>query len=294
MRLGAHQTFTLRESWLYKGLNALQDDQNIFSKNNAAEQLGVGKNMAEAISYWLQACQLAFRGDGLELTSVAKTILKHDPYLELDGTILVIHYLLTTNEDLATAWYWFFNKLGVTEFDTETLNIYLASFIEKSSARKIQENTIQREVACLISTYRPPRYSERETPETINPSPFSRFGFLKPLEGGRFQKQSLNVEQINPHIFAYLLFRYWSDFLQRPQSMTFDLIAKGDKSPALALSLSEEQTAQLLENISKLEAPNYLGFSRTGGFSIVTLDASSSKKGLEEYYSQNKFILGGR
>lgn len=292
MRFSGHQTFTLRESWLYKGLNAISADQMALSKDDAAEKLGVGKNMAEAIAYWLQACQLAQRNDGLELTSIARTILKHDPYLELDGTILTIQYLLATNEEQATAWYWFFNKLGVTEFDSETLNIYLSTYAEKAGAKKVQESTVQREIACLLGTYRRPEYGTRETPETVNPSPFARFGLLQVLKDGRYKKLPIETSQINPKVFAFLLHKYWAEVLLKPSSITFDLIAKGDKSPALAFGLNEEQTAHILDTISKLPGRNYLTFNRTGGYSIVTIEASQASKALQDYYADNKNILG--
>jgi Protein of unknown function (DUF4007) len=294
MRIGGHQTFHLRESWLFKGLTALAIDPKAFAHDTAAERLGVGKNMAEAIAYWLQACQLVTRGEGLELTPIAKTILKFDPYLELDGTILLIQYLLASNEEYATAWYWFFNKLGVTEFDTETLGIYLETYVEKAGGRKVPETTLQREIACLLSTYRRPEYSARETPETVNPSPFARFGLIQGLQGGRYQRRPVEPSRISPQVFAYLLYRYWSDVLHKPSSMTFDLITKGDKSPALALGLNEEQTAQILDNISKSANRAYLSFNRTGGYSIVNIDESTAKNALNDYYTANKSLLGGK
>ena len=291
MRFSGHQTFHLREAWLYKGLTALSTDGEIFARDDAAEKLGVGKNMAEAMLYWLQACQLVRKTEGFALTPMATSILKHDPYLELDGTILLIHYLLATNEDQASAWYWFFNKLGVTEFDTETLAIYLQTYAEKHGSRRLPDNTVSREINCLLATYRRPTYEGRETPETVNPSPFARFALVEAMAGNRYRKRGIDPSRIDPCVFAYMLGIYWREVLGKPSTVTFELVANGEKSPALALGLSEEQVAHLLDQLSKQDRAPYLNFSRTGGYAIVTLNDDAVGKAMIHYYADHKSIL---
>ena len=291
MRFSGHQTFQLRESWLYKGLTAVESDSEIFSREDAAEQLGVGKNMAEALLYWLQACQLVMKADGYTLTPIAKIILGHDPYLELDGTTLLIHYLLATNEEQASAWFWFFNKLAVNEFDAATLSLYLQSYAEKAGHRKLPTNTVTREISCLLATYRRPSYGGRETPETLNPSPFSRFGFVEALGTERYRRKGIDANRVDPKIFAYMLGLYWRHVIGKPSAVTFELIASGAKSPALALGLNEEQVAHLLDILSKQERSSYLAFSRTGGYSIVTVNDDAISKALVHYYADHRSIL---
>src|SRR3954447_8103091 len=50
-----HETFHLRFGWLRKGFIAALNDPEAFSKPNATVELGVGKNMVNAIRYWCQA-----------------------------------------------------------------------------------------------------------------------------------------------------------------------------------------------------------------------------------------------
>ena len=54
-----HQTFALRAGWLKKGLDAIEDDPQIFTRDDALVVLGVGKNMVSAIRHWLLATGLA-------------------------------------------------------------------------------------------------------------------------------------------------------------------------------------------------------------------------------------------
>lgn len=53
-RLKGHESFILREGWLTKGIQAVEKDSGVFSKNAGADALGVGTNMAKSIRYWMK------------------------------------------------------------------------------------------------------------------------------------------------------------------------------------------------------------------------------------------------
>ena len=56
---GRHETFHLRFAWLSKGFAAFQKNSELFEDLDAATvTLGVGKNMVQAIRYWMRATQL--------------------------------------------------------------------------------------------------------------------------------------------------------------------------------------------------------------------------------------------
>ena len=61
---GRHETFALRYSWLTKGFQAVQADSEVFASNEATVTLGVGKNMVNAIRYWLLASRLIQPAEG--------------------------------------------------------------------------------------------------------------------------------------------------------------------------------------------------------------------------------------
>ena len=73
--------------------------------------------MVDSIRYWLKATRLINpdKEKGIILTDTAQTILKKDPYFEWDGTLFLIHYLLATNKESATTWYWFFNHFSARD-----------------------------------------------------------------------------------------------------------------------------------------------------------------------------------
>ena len=55
MRFGGHETFTIREGWLHKGVKLLMENPEQLIDENACDFLGVGRNMAKSIRHWLVA-----------------------------------------------------------------------------------------------------------------------------------------------------------------------------------------------------------------------------------------------
>lgn len=104
---GRHETFALRYSWLTKGFQAFDSNKAIFSSDESIIELGVGKNMVNAIKYWLRATMLEDSADGLVATPIGKAVFSKGgwvPYLEDEATIWLIHWLLATNWELASDW----------------------------------------------------------------------------------------------------------------------------------------------------------------------------------------------
>lgn len=50
-----HETFHPRYGWLKKGVELINKKPNAFNSEDVHMQLGVGKNMANAIRYWCEA-----------------------------------------------------------------------------------------------------------------------------------------------------------------------------------------------------------------------------------------------
>ena len=97
MRFGGHETFAIREGWLHKGLRLLNDDPELFTQDDVADHLGVGRNMAKSIRHWLQATQLAEpsreavagKRPLLQMTDLGQAIWERDPYFLSDGTLWI-------------------------------------------------------------------------------------------------------------------------------------------------------------------------------------------------------------
>jgi len=84
-----HETFHLRDGWLFKGLAAVQADEFALYARDAHHNLGIGLNMLKSLLYWLQATNLvqAVPAKGtsrppLRPTRLAELVYAHDPYFE--------------------------------------------------------------------------------------------------------------------------------------------------------------------------------------------------------------------
>ncbi len=65
MYFAKHETFYIREGWLYKGMAAIKaaETENelptIFLDQDGPERLGMGRNMVRSLRFWMQATGLA-------------------------------------------------------------------------------------------------------------------------------------------------------------------------------------------------------------------------------------------
>ena len=130
-KFSGHETFPLRYGWLFKSANLLNTKGNLSTSSakdvqEAIVELGVGKNMVSAIRYWSEACSIVktlkndasqsltdigrylFLASNNELTT-RKVGVANDPFLERIGSIWLIHFLLNFDEDVLTAYRYFFN-----------------------------------------------------------------------------------------------------------------------------------------------------------------------------------------
>jgi len=196
MAFGRHETFALRYGWLSKGFQALEEHDGIFESDDATVKLGVGKNMVNAIKYWLRACQMMHPTQNTP-TQLGKELLSgtgFDPYLEDEATIWLLHWLLATNAELATSWYWFFNRFHKPEFTGQELNTALNDFVSDKviNRKKPAPATLANDANLLPRMYTQSRGNTRTPLEDALDSPFSLLKLVTQSAGGRsFQSRPM-------------------------------------------------------------------------------------------------------
>ncbi len=197
MKLGGHETFYLRPGWLTKGLLHLRQDPNIvFSAAETADRLGVGRNMAKAIGWWLSATGLAVRATRnapLQITPFGAVIAAHDPYLMQLGTWWLLHAsAMTSSAD--TSLPWFFSPKRPDNCDRVLLAETLLSDLLISKRRAPTAKTVQREVAAVMQTYAVPVPHARSDPEDNLGSPFHRLDLWRHLRAtDRFSRSEATL-----------------------------------------------------------------------------------------------------
>jgi hypothetical protein len=174
---GRHETFPLRFSWLPKGVQALERDPKVFESEDATVRLGVGRNMVNAIKYWLRASQMV-SADSYEFTDLCTELLSSkgfDPYLEDEGTIWLLHWLVASNANLSTSMFWFFNYFQKREFSSEELQTALNDFLEDQlpKGKRPAKNTIRADAAVILRMYTQSKIVQRMPLEDVLDSPFA-------------------------------------------------------------------------------------------------------------------------
>ena len=192
MSYARHQTFHIRSGWLAKALEELGKDCRLFSKKDASIRVGIGKNMVQALRFWVEAVGLVNQKplkklngkQGMVLTKFGNIVKKHDPYFEFDITWWIIHYNIVKDETQATSWHYLFNVYTRSEFDQ-------FNFIDKISTytnNAVRESSYKKDFDCIISTYvKDDKVSD--TPEDNIICPLTDLGLIK-TKGNSYYKTS--------------------------------------------------------------------------------------------------------
>ena len=160
MVINKHGSFYLRSGWGTKIIQAVEKDEMIFSPSNelkAVDNIGLGRVMIRALRYWADASRLTKEvkvqgGVKEEKLPLFNLIAKGDRYFQRQGSLLLLHRNIATNDENTTAWYWAFNELDKQAFTKEEfvegLHYYLAV-----NGMTIKKAAVDKEFNCFKNTY---------------------------------------------------------------------------------------------------------------------------------------------
>jgi hypothetical protein len=287
-----HETFHLRDGWLYKGINALTENGTAILQKTAHHELGMGINMRKSLVYWIQAAGLAnpddvLRGNtrSLALTPTAKLILEYDPYFEDVGTLWLIHMLLASNRKFATLWYWAFNELAHRDFDEGRITASAQELLQRDGIEYIQESSIRKDASCFIRTYLPAAArSTRVTGEDSLDCPLSTLGLIREAGmPGMFKFRIGHHRSLPTELFTYALYRFKEEVNPNEPMISFEDVRWKPLSPGRLLCLDDRAIFDYLEELENTTP--YARMIRTAGLNVISLDADTTSDGiLTAYY----------
>lgn len=291
---GRHETFALRYSWLTKGFQAFEKNKSIFSSDEATIELGVGKNMVNAIKYWLRASSMLLDTDeGLEASDLGKVIFTEkggDPYLEDEATLWLIHWQLATNAELATAWYWFFNCYHKAEFTGDDAAESLAEFVRNNLTGKHSERTVRHEVSMILRMYCPSNSNAKSIEESLD-SPLASLKLVAAIEEQHLYRSYGNLQPSLPiELIAYAANEIFNQ--RQIESLPIADLMYGPKN-GIALGsvfrLTESALLAKLENLVKAY-PNIFQINETAGINQLYRQDNSveSLTFLRHYYKPTR------
>lgn len=275
MKFRAHETFFIRKGWLSKGMKAIKNDAAAFisKEKNPMDTLGIGSNMVKALRYWLQAVgitQEPHSGKRLQsFTSLGAMIYDHDRYIEELGTLYLLQYRLASQDELAAAWYYFFNVFNMTEFTRDDFVAALNGYVIEMNGEGAAMRSLTDDFNCLVSTY-VPRYKAapgKVSPENNIDCPFGEIGLVDIVDKHRkvYRKVSPSVESIDSWIILAVIM----DQAAGANEVSLNDLLTSPKNIGKIFNLN---TITMIDALRKAEKTEAIKIIRTAGLDVVRID----------------------
>ncbi len=290
---GRHETFSLRYSWLSKGFHALKKGDEAFTSDEATVNLGVGKNMVFSIRYWLRACQM-MEPNTSRATELGEKILDPntglDPYLEDEATIWLAHWLLVTNPNLATSWYWFFNRFHKPEFTAQELITALADFTKENvvKTKRPSMSTLTSDASLIPRMYSQLKHSAKIPLEDTLDSPFSLLRLITQVSDKRAFQSKLEAR---PGLPLGILGFAVAQILEQKQTSSIPIDEEmvnrdGYPAPGAIFRLTEADLITKLENLVHYRAGDFEIRETAGIHQLYRLKEINSMDYIDTHYKQ--------
>lgn len=261
-----HQTFPLRISWLPKAATLIANGENPFADSRAGtQQLGIGKNMVEALHCWVEFFCIAQFAEkkGPRLTTFGAALFGdkgYDRYLEDDQTLWLLHWHATTRAPKRFfAWHWITNELNQPDF---TFDEALRAFKVESDryARPLSEVTLRQHLDVFLGTY-----VASTTPlsgmvaEDLLESPLAALNFIRETEphvSSMGKQAAYSVDHgpkhtISDQVFRFALHDWWARHARSEQTASFRLITNAENSPGRVFRIPEREMNERLQRLAR-------------------------------------------
>ncbi|MBC6610961.1 DUF4007 family protein [Hymenobacter sp. BT507] len=282
-----------------KGFDFLRDEENSFTDTDAVVELGVGKNMVDAIRYWLRAFGITDDKDNLQ--PLAFNVLStsgYDTYIEDNATLWLLHYLLVrTNR--ASIYSLIFNEFRKERF--EFTRQHLMQFIKRRCVEEgegFNENTVDSDITVFLRSYLTPSNKGKHDIEDESTGLLQDLSLMsaEPSEdldtGKRTFTYKIDSQERNELPWQMVLLSIlnhptWGD------AINFRELEAAPYSPGLIFALNEKG---LYDKIKEMQDgfPAAIVFSNNAGYRTLTVkrDLLPQEEVLKTYYGQEAQSIG--
>jgi len=285
VRFGGHETFAIREGWLHKGLRLLQENSEIFTQDDVADHLGVGRNMGKAIRHWLLATQLAEPAPEsisgkralLQMTELGRTVWKLDPYFLSEGTWWILHVNLVNNPAFAASWAWFFNSFGHDRFDRAVCVESLKRQIEMKTKKPPSASTLDRDLGCMLASYARTIPNTHDDPEDGADCPFRDLGLLSFFKTSGYYQIHHEVKPIPPEVLGYAISKCFEHTSggARASDISITDAARKPGGPGRCFALTPETLFEVASRAESLSDNGAIQISGMAGDRVIRVKQQS-------------------
>ncbi len=288
MKFRAHDTFFIRKGWLSKGMKAVQTKPDVFvaKDENPMDVLGIGSNMVKALRYWLVATNLTEEAIQnkkriQKFTDFGTQVYKNDRYMEEYGTLYLLHYMLSKNQEDATAWYFFFNEFNMSEFTKEDFVSALQNYVSMNG-ESVAIRSMSDDFACILNTYLP-RY--KTSPTRVNPEnnidcPLGELGLVDILDKSKktYRKSISMPETLHP----WVLMAVMCDQAEGRTEIGLNELLTAKSNIGKTFNLD---AITMLDALHRVEKMGLVKIIRTAGLDVIRLEQCYSfTECVDKYY----------
>lgn len=287
MKFRAHETFFIRKGWISKGMKNVTNDATVFMgvNGNPMDILGIGANMVKSLRYWLQAVKITSEPPAgrkeQTFTELGQLIYDNDPYIEEMGTLWLLHYQLATNQENATAWYYFFNEFKLNEFTKYDFVTHITNYIRMQD-EEVSKNSLEDDYNCIINTYvsRMKSNPEKVQPESNIDCPLGELGLIDIANKKEkiYKKSPPQKDTLHPLILLAVII----DQAKQQDEIKISAIQNDVCNAGKVFNLDVISLTNLLY---KIELMGYIKVIRTAGLDIVKVQSEITfEECIREYY----------
>jgi len=260
-RFGGHQSFALRIAWLPKAAMALEDGVDPFSDPlRGVVDLGLGKNMVEALRCWIEAYGVAQRDGGRwVLTDEGEIVFgRHgcDRFLEDPRTLWWLHWRVATGAKARFfAWELMTNRWNEPTFTAAEV---VAAFSRESAriGRTLAEISLRQHFDVWLRTYLAPK-GGRIAEDNLD-SPLAALSFIRHAgdREGPGRKEPVYAfdlgmkRTVTQALFRYCICDWWNGRPGTEDTAPFSDLLSGPSSPGRVFRMPEREVRDRLISLS--------------------------------------------
>ena len=289
MKFRGHETFFIRKGWLTKGMKYVTRHPDVFvsKEEKPMDVLGIGSNMVKSLRYWMQAVGITKEPTHgkrtQQFTPLGKLIYRYDRYIEEQGTLSLLQYELASNQEEATAWYFFFNEFHMLEFTRDDFITGLKNYVlMKDEETSVADRSYQDDFSCIINTYIPRIKGGRLqfSPENNIACPLGELGLIDYVSQDRtiYRKTMVQPQMLSPYIALAMILLQHGDNTE----VSLESLLHAPKSIGRAFNHDMTTLMQLLKQLEQLEEVEVI---RTAGLDVVHIMTEyTAQECIEQYY----------
>lgn len=261
VKLKGHESFSIREGWITKGLIEVKNNGKLFSKKDVTDILGIGTNMVKSLKYWLITANLIEEEKKCfyRLTELGELIYKFDPYIEDIFTIYMIHIQICTNTNKALIWSIFYNYCNMKEFSKRDLIEQIEYYLNINNY-EYNEKMLIDEINILLKTYT--NEEKEDNPENNFICPLTELNLIKKVKKDLYYRNSADMDKLNMYIVYYLICKQAGKEI----SINIDEILKGKNSAGKLLNISKSELNLYLDMLKREKC---ITINKTAGLNMV-------------------------